>query len=196
MNDSPKDSHLPHSKRPHLNTHNNGAKAFGSQNLNRQTFNSQTFNSQEHAQQALVKCIKSAQREVCILCHWLDPKLYDTEAFCTHLSRIARRHRNSRIRILIHNPKPLYGRKHSIVTLSQRLSSSVEIRVITKEHAKPNTAFCICDNAAMVFFHLETANQGFLNLKASAKSHHALNEFNHLWLHYSAQDSELKALIL
>lgn len=171
-------------------------KPLSSQNLSPQDLSYKTFNSLAQANKALIKCIENAQREVCILCHWLDPSLYDNEVFCSHLSRIARRHRYSRIRILMANSKPLHGRKHSIITLSQRLSSNIEIRVITQENVKPNTAFCICDNAAMVFFNQEAAGQGFWNVKASAKSRYALNEFNHLWLHYSAQDNELKVLTL
>lgn len=154
------------------------------------------FDNQEAAQQALLNCARGAQREVAIYCHSLEPTLYAQSEFIDELSRVARRHRSAIVRLLIQNPKSLYGCKNPLVTLSQRLPSSVQLRTLTEEHSNPNAAFCIADGKVMVFFNQEASTQGFYCREASAESRHALDEFNHLWLHYSAEDAELKAITL
>lgn len=154
------------------------------------------FDALPDATQALQTCAKIAKREITLFCHSLEPALYNHASLADQFSRVARRHRNALVRILIQQPKTLYGRKHQLVSLSQRLPSSVQIRILTQEHAQPQTAFCISDNTTMVFFNQESTYQGFFCREASAESRHALEAFNHLWLHYAIEDAELKAITL
>ncbi|WP_053979300.1 hypothetical protein [Marinagarivorans algicola] len=154
------------------------------------------FDTLQSASDALYMGIQTAQRDITIFCYSLEPALYSCTNLTNHISRVARRHRNALVRILIQNPKSLYGHQHLLVSLSQRLPSSIQIRILTQEHPQPQTAFCISDRTTLVFFNQESTYQGFFCRQASAESRHALETFDHLWQHYAVEDPELKAITL
>lgn len=71
---------------------------------------------------------QQSQRHLRVLSQALDPDLFDTDAFAAALSQLARRGRNSEIRLLVLDVKPIVQRGHVLLELQRRLSSKVRMR--------------------------------------------------------------------
>lgn len=135
-------------------------------------------------------------RSVDIFSDHLSPGVYDDPDLVAAISAIARRSRQSQVRILVRNPSLLYGSNRPLLTLVQRLPSRAQIRVYS-EGAKDRVMgfFCI-DKRHLVYFNDETQWQGFARYDARAESTHTLNEFEHLWLYGSFDDPNFRTLTL
>lgn len=138
---------------------------------------------------------QAATRRIDILSQQLSPQLY-TQGFVTTLSRLARQHRQSSVRILLHDSNPLASSSAPIVALAQRLPSSIKIKVLNEKPQKANEGYSIADQCQIVFFNNETQLQGFANYRAKLEAQHQLEEFEHLWQHYSEEDPNLSLLTI
>lgn len=71
----------------------------------------------------------------------LDHDLYDRQRFRELVSGLARRHRLSEIRLLIHDDQPLIKRRHQLVELMRRLPSRIELKLINTAYPPRRSAF-------------------------------------------------------
>ena len=155
------------------------------------------FDIVETAQVALIEAVNSGSRRVDILTEELKPELYDNAEFEKALSLIARRDRKSVVRILIKNTQNIHGHTHRIINLAKRLPSKILIKkLLTEEISDPRMGYCCVDSSHLVYFNDETLFIGFNNPTAKAESQSLLDEFEHLWTHYSSEDSRLRQFIL
>lgn len=154
------------------------------------------FENPHEANRFIALCASHACKSLDIFTQQLNPVFYDSTELSDEISRIARRHRYSRVRILVQDTKPLYNSQHSLIKLSQRLPSKISVQRLTETAEAPATGFCIADQQFMVFFNEERESVGFYCPQASAESKHALLEFERLWQNYSEADPELRALAL
>lgn len=144
----------------------------------------------------MMKFAMDGVRSVDIFSHSLSPAIYENSDLVTAISAIARRSRQSRVRILVRNPEPLHGRNRPLFNLVQRLPSRARIRVYTEGAKDPLLGFFCVDKKHLVYFNDETQWQGFARANARAESTHVLNEFEHLWLYGSFDDPNLRTLTL
>ncbi len=153
------------------------------------------FETPAEASALITLCASQGQKSLDIFTQQLDPALFGQESLLQEISRIARRHRLSRVRLLIQDTKGLHS-SQPLIQLSQKLPSKIHLRRLTEPTEAPTTGFCIADNQSMVFFNEESRYIGFYCQQASAEAKHALLEFQQLWQCYSEEDQELKALAL
>ena len=154
------------------------------------------FEDIAQAQAYLSTCTSLALRHIDIFSSCLDSRLFSHSDFIANLSDLARRSRQSHVRLLLQDSQPLRGCRHALITLSQRLPSSVELRVVNKDYARVETGFCIADSKSMVFFNNEENSIGFYCEQARAEARHALEKFDTLWETQSHTDPEFKTLAL
>lgn len=156
----------------------------------------QRFEGIAQAQDHLSTCTSLALRHIDIFSNCLDSRLFNQSTFIANLSHLARRSRQSHIRVLVQDSQPLRGCRHNLITLSQRLSSSVALRVLNKDYERVETGFCIADRKSMVFFNNEESIIGFYCEQARAEARHALEKFDTLWETQSYIEPEFKTLTL
>lgn len=137
-----------------------------------------------------------AQRTIDIFSHQLNPALYDDAPLIDHLSNLARRGHQARVRVLVRDPRSLYGCDRPLLTLIQRLPSHMHIRVYTDGASGAHLGFFCVDAEHLVHFADEPAMTGFARRGARAESRQLLTEFEHLWLYGSRQDDNLRRLSL
>lgn len=135
-------------------------------------------------------------RCVDIFSHCLNPLVYADAQLVAAVSAIARRSRQSQIRVLVRDPTPLYGSAQPLVTLIQRLPSRAQIRAYTEGAKDRYMGFFCVDKQHLVYFSDEQQWQGFAREDAPAESRHILNEFEHLWLYGSVEDPNFRTLTL
>lgn len=137
-----------------------------------------------------------AQRSIDIFSHQLNPALYDDAELVDVISALARRGPQTQIRILVRDPRPLYGCDRPLLTLTQRLPSHMQIRAYTEGASDPRLGFFCADAEHLIHFADEPALTGFAHRQARAESRQLLDEFERLWIYGSQEDANLRRLSL
>lgn len=138
----------------------------------------------------------TALRRLDIFSHQLTPSLYGDTELTELISQLARRGPQTQVRILVRDPRPLYGTDHALVRLAQRLPSHVHIRAYTEGTSDSLLGFFCADAAHLVHFLDEPNLSGYARRNARAESRHLLTEFERLWVYGSRTDANLRRLTL
>lgn len=133
-----------------------------------------------------------ANRSIDIFSHSLSPLIYGSQSIQAELSRLARRGRNSTIRILVRDTKPLNGVDHPLVSLAKRLPSSIQVKQYIEGAKDPDMGFFCVDGQHLVYFSDEANFEGFARRAAKAESKSFLEEFDYLWQNQSRRDPNLR----
>jgi predicted GNAT family N-acyltransferase len=137
-----------------------------------------------------------AQRSIDIFSHQLIPALYDDAELVDAISSLARRGPQTQVRILVRDPRPLYGSDRPLLRLTQRLPSHMHIRAYIEGASDPRLGFFCVDEEHLIHFADEPALTGFARRQARAESRQLLDEFEHLWIYGSQEDANLRRLSL
>ncbi|MCH8497572.1 MAG: GNAT family N-acetyltransferase [Marinobacter sp.] len=111
----------------------------------------------------------------------LDHARYDRERFRDILSSLARRHRISEIRLLIHNDRPLVERRHSLVQLMRRIPSKIELRLANRDFPNSKHPFMIADRDALLVRHKMDRPEGILRFANSGRVKQLTDEYEAMW---------------
>lgn len=83
-----------------------------------------------HAHEDLLALLEGASRHVDILSPALEPHLFDHDDVVAAITRLVRRGRQSRVRILISGLEPVQFEAHKLMALARRLTSAVSVKVL------------------------------------------------------------------
>jgi len=111
----------------------------------------------------------------------LDHDLYDRHRLRELVSELARRHRLSEIRLLIHDDQPLVKRRHQLVELMRRLPSRIELRLVNTDHLYEDRPFMLADRQGVVFRHDFTRPSGFAGFADSGRVKLLSEKFQRMW---------------
>lgn len=111
----------------------------------------------------------------------LDHDLYDRLRFRELISALARRHRLSEVRLLIHDDKPLVKRRHQIVELMRRLPSRIELRLVNDDYPLEDQPFMLADREGVVFRHDFYKPEGFAKFADSGRVKLLAESFQRMW---------------
>lgn len=128
--------------------------------------------------------VSRSRRQVWLLCRCLEPEVYAQPRMIELLSNLARKHRDSEVRLLISDDRPLRESRHPLVELSQRLSSSIHIRVLRKEQlAELNEYYLLGDGEAIIVQHMHRGGSawGSFSLRPTVRTYR--EQFDRLWQH-------------
>lgn len=161
----------------------------------------QIIGNMHDAQQHLIQQCNHAHKTINLLTEHLRPQLYAASELVDAISKLARKSRHARIRILIKNSRMASSTSHALIALSQRLSSAIEVRVLTKNSRESQTEgtehnYLICDKQHIVRFTNEEKTMGHADYNAMAEIKHLTNSFNYLWESHSEPDPNLRRLSL
>ena len=137
-----------------------------------------------------------ARHSVDILSTDLDFPLYNNAPFQQALSALARRGRNSQVRILVKATKPLVEKGHGVAQLVKRLPSKLEIRKLHLEPQNNAMAYLVVDRELLLYKNDDEAYQGFANYSARPEARRLLEEFTYLWEQHAREDPQLRLLTL
>ncbi|MEQ9546629.1 MAG: GNAT family N-acetyltransferase [Marinobacter sp.] len=111
----------------------------------------------------------------------LEHDLYDRYRFRELLSALARRHRLSEVRLLIHEDKPLVKRRHQIVELMKRLPSRIELRLINDGYPIEDQPFLLADREGVIYRHDFYKPEGFANFADGGRVKLLGEAFQRMW---------------
>lgn len=111
----------------------------------------------------------------------LDHDLYDRHRFRELVSGLARRHRLSEIRLLIHDDQPLIKRRHQLVELMRRLPSRIELKLINTDYPHEDQPFILADREGVVYRHGFNQLSGFAGFSDSGRVRLLSENFQRMW---------------
>jgi hypothetical protein len=125
--------------------------------------------------------VGQANQRVWLYDRFLDHDLYDRPRFRELLSNLARRHRLSEVRILIHDDKPLIKRRHRLVELMRRLPSHISVRLINDDLPFEDQPFLLADRDGVVYRHDFDKPEGFAKFADSGRVKLLAEAFQRMW---------------
>ncbi|WP_417514061.1 GNAT family N-acetyltransferase [Marinobacter sp.] len=111
----------------------------------------------------------------------LSHERYDRHRFRELVSSLARRHRLSEIRLLIHDDQPLIKRRHQLVELMRRLPSRIQLRLVNKDYPHEDQPFILADREGVVYRHDFTQPSGFAGFAESGRVRLLSDNFQRMW---------------
>ncbi|WP_303289337.1 GNAT family N-acetyltransferase [Marinobacter sp. SS5-14b] len=111
----------------------------------------------------------------------LDHELYDRHQLRELVSAVARRHRLSEVRLLIHDDKPLVKQRHQLVELMRRLTSRIELRLVNPDYPLEDQPFMLVDREGILCRHHFDKPEGFANFAAGGRVKVKEEAFQRMW---------------
>ncbi len=138
---------------------------------------------------------KQCQRSLNIISRNLDPVVFDTEEYIDAVKYLALRHSHARIQIIVIKQDTIVKRGHSMLDLSGRLSSFIELRKAHYSFDDFNECLMLAD--AIGYIHREngTRYEGTSNFKDRRLTRILLKQFADMW-EMATQDSNLRKMML
>ncbi|MCZ6828207.1 MAG: GNAT family N-acetyltransferase [Gammaproteobacteria bacterium] len=140
-----------------------------------------------------VELVATARRQLRIFSPRLDHDVFDREAMRDAIAALARNSRYCDIRILISDSKPIVKLGHRLLTLAQRLPSSVHIQKLSEHPDLPDDSFVVRDSDGTLYKPLDADREGFYEPHSRTSAKRFIEQFDELWQR-SRPDPELRRL--
>ncbi len=148
----------------------------------------------EQALAAVAALLADASHEVAIYTRDLDAALLDVPATLDALKRIALSGNRAQIRILVHDARKPLADGHRLITLAQRLPSTIEIRTpVDERDLQYPSAFLVNDRRGYLFRVLGSRIEGEGSTYAPGKHAQLRAFFDQVW-ERSVPSEELRQL--
>ena len=139
------------------------------------------FDSERTMTDLLDSVAGQARQRIWLYDRLLDHDLYDRLRFRELISTLARYHRLSEVRLLIHDDKPLVKRRHQIVELMRRIPSRIELRLVNEDYPVEDQPFLLADREGVVFRHDFYKPEGFAKFSDSGRVRLLAESFQRMW---------------
>jgi hypothetical protein len=151
--------------------------------------------SRQHNLDAVLKLLSAAQSQVSIVSRHLDATIFSNREFVENASEFVRRTKTSNIKVLVHDTDAMVKNNHRILTISQRVSSKIEIRTIGKDYAQFNQSYLIADSVGYIHNLKADLYDADVNFNDSDKSKDLMENFKSMW-EVSHQEAEVRRLCI
>ena len=139
------------------------------------------FSNEEQMVSLMDSVVGQAGQRLWLYDRFLDHDLYDRHRFRELISRLARGHRLSEVRLLIHDDKPLVKRRHQLVELMRRLPSRIELRLVNDDYPVEDQPFLLADRAGVVYRHDFYKPEGFAKFADGGRVKLLSESFQRMW---------------
>ena len=142
---------------------------------------------------AAVALVKQARYSIEIFTQDMDADIYNDEEFKQSIFKLAKRHPNTRIRILTQDATKAAKNGHSLIHLAQTLTSSVFIHNPPEEYKNERASFMIVDRTGLLHRNsgLNRNYQGTVNFMSPQRAGKLTDFFNEVW-DYSTPETQTR----
>jgi len=144
---------------------------------------------------AILKLLSDAQHQISIVSRYLDQTIFSKHDFIENASEFIRRTKTSSIKVLVHDTQQIVKNNHRILTLSQRVSSKIEIRTICNDYAQFNQSYLVADSIGYIHNLKSDLYDAEVNFNNTDKSKELLETFKIMW-ELSQQEAEIRRLCI
>ena len=141
--------------------------------------------------QHAIQLAQQARRSVVIFSEDLEAWLYDNESFANAVMELAQKSRNSSIRFLVRDTRPLIERGHRLLRLSHKASEKILIRKLPTHQTERLPCYLITDDNGLMYRQDPLVMQGVGYFDYRARTKPLLEQFELLWAR-SGSDPDLR----
>lgn len=136
---------------------------------------------------------KQATRRVEIFSHKLEPAIYGQEGLVDAISAFARSNPHTIVQILLFEPAAAVRQGNALLSLAQRLPTSIQIRKVNTHYAGREESFMLVDESGLVYRAHPESYEGYAEFASPARVKEKRGEFHEIW-DRSKPDPELGRL--
>ena len=139
----------------------------------------------EENREAAISLVKQARYSIDIFSQDLDAEIYNNKDFEKALFELARKHPNTRIRILVQDSRKAIQDGHCLIRLAQSLTSSIFIHTPSRQHRDEQRAFLIVDKLGMLY-RATAADRNYkasVNFRSPRRAGKLTDYFDEVWEH-------------
>lgn len=142
-----------------------------------------------------VELARSASRYLCILSPALDHAAFDSDDLADAIGALARDSRQTSVRILVQDARPLVSRGHRLLQLSRRMPSKVELKKLPEHPEWRGETIVIRDRDGVLYRPGGSEERAFYEPDSRASTQRHAELFEELWRH-GTRDNELRSLTI
>lgn len=139
------------------------------------------MNSTEDNFEASLSLVKQAEHTLDIFTRDLETRIYNNSQFSDAVKDLALANKSVKIRILVIDPDYAIKHGHSLITLSRRLPSYIEVRKVHEDYASIPAAYLIVDHRGVMHRNIATRYEGTVNYNLPMRASELLRTFNEIW---------------
>lgn len=139
------------------------------------------IDTSEACRLAAISMARQSARSIDIVSRQLDPRMYDNADFCEAVSKLLVGSMRARVRVLLRDTDAVVKHGHRLVSLSQRLSSFIEMRIPAREFDEYNSAFLVVDGAGVIYRTLSDTFEGTVSFNDPRKAQELDRQFEAMW---------------
>lgn len=132
------------------------------------------------SRESLLALLADTSRQVDILSPQLESALLDNDALCEQLTRLARRGRHTRIRVLITEIKPIIETGHRLIALARRLKTAMEVRTLEFHPQWNGETVVLLDRSRGLVLKARDRQSRVIDSRTDARR--LAEQFDRLWL--------------
>jgi len=135
----------------------------------------------EDNQQAALSLIRQGENSLDIFSRDLESRVYNALEVSEAVKEMVLKNQHVKVRILVIDPDFAIKHGHSLITLSRRLTSYVEVRTVHEDYAYIPEAFLIVDHRGVLHRKLASRYEGTVNYNLPVRATELLRTFNEVW---------------
>ncbi|MGA3157540.1 MAG: hypothetical protein ABSE43_08210 [Steroidobacteraceae bacterium] len=135
----------------------------------------------EEVRRATNTVAASGQRLISIFTPDLEPTLYDQAPFLEIIKRFVLGHSFAKVRVLVRDNTRFIGSANRFISMSRRLTSYLEVRLITPKYRDLTASYCIADDRGIVYRLHASRWDGIAAFNSPPIAHQYLLEFDAIW---------------
>ena len=155
------------------------------------------IDSAEENRNAAVSLIKQARFSIDIFTQDLDAEIYNNSEIEQSIVNLAKRHPNTRVRILAQDSQMAVRNGHRLIRLAQNLTSSVFINKPSREYRGEKCAFLVVDQKGLLY-RVRASNRNYdasINFMSPQRAGKLTDFFDEAWEH-SAPDIQTRRIYM
>lgn len=130
----------------------------------------------------ILDLVANTRHELLILSQNLEREIFSTNQFKSAIFSLARRHKSTKIKILVHNTQDALQTQHQLLDLYRRIPSNLEIRKIDSRFTSEVSDSYIVSDGVKLLHRPTTVNYfATLDYAPSKLLLKKSGEFNHVW---------------
>jgi len=151
----------------------------------------------EENKNAAISLAKQARHSIDIFTQDMDTEIYNNKAFEQTIFDLAKKHPNTKIRILTQDSGKAVQKGHRLIKLAQSITSSVFINNPSREYKDEKCAFLVVDKLGLLY--RVTANnrnyKASINFMSPQRAGKLTDFFNEVWEH-STPDIQIRRIYM
>lgn len=142
----------------------------------------------EENKNAAISLARQARHSIDIFTQDMDAEIYNNKEFEQSVFKLAKRHPNTRIRILVQDSIKSVQNGHCLIRLAQDLTSSVFIHNPSRDHKDERCGFLVVDRLGLLY-RVAAKNKSYkasVNFMSPQRAAELTDFFNEVWEHSTA----------